>query len=90
MPSYAPYADVQVTTMVHAYGTVSSVRTRQTFTARVALRSLHEREEGNMSHLMFMRCVAMKMAVYEISDGNLLAAGVLGDCFGAFTDSMLG
>ena len=43
-----------------------------------------------MSHLMFMRCVAMKMAVYEISEGNLLAAGVLGDCFGAFTDSMLG
>ena len=64
MPSYAPYADVQVTTIVHAYGTVSSVRSRQTFSARVALRSLHEREEGNKSHLMFMRCVAMKMAVY--------------------------
>ena len=71
MPSYAPYADVQVTTIVHAYGTVSSVRSRQTFTARVALRSLHERGEGNKSHLMFMRCVAMKMAFWDFSVRNL-------------------
>ena len=90
MPSYAPYADVQVTTILHAHGTVSSVRSRQTFVARVALRSLHEREEGNKKPFDVYEMCGHENGRLLNFRGNLLAAGVLGDCFGAFTDSMLG